>query len=382
MNCQREKFRIGRKDVYLNGAYMSPLLKKVENAGKLGISKKRKPHRISPDDFFEDTETIRLLFSQLVNCDQPERMVLIPSASYGIANVTKNIKIKKGENIVVVGDQFPSNIYPWMRLCNDNNATLKTIHAPDTLENRGSKWNESILSAIDQNTKAVAIGHVHWADGTLFDLEAIRAATTSVGALLIIDGTQSIGALPFDIQKIKPDALVCAAYKWLLGPYSIGIAYYGAAFDQGTPVEENWINRNKSEDFANLVNYQNEYRPGALRYEMGEHSNFILTPMFLASIKHINKWKPENIQEYCKNLISEPLERIKDFGLFIENEGQRSAHLFGIKCPQEKLDPLKNAFKKHRVSVSFRGDFIRVSPNVYNDQLDMNRLLKAFEQVF
>ena len=373
---------LSRKEAYLNCAYMSPLLKKVENAGKKGISHKRKPHKISPDNFFKDTEIIRSIFSQLTNCNQPERMVLIPSASYGIANVTNNIELNEDENIVVAGDQFPSNIYPWMRLCDQAGATLKIIAAPDSLVDRGKKWNEAICSAIDQNTKVVAISHVHWADGTLFDLIKMRKLSEEVGALLIIDGTQSIGALPFDINKIRPDALICAAYKWLLGPYSIGIAYYGAAFDSGTPIEENWINRQNSEDFANLVSYNKEYRSGALRYEVGEHSNFILTPMFLESLKQIIKWGPENIENYCKKLISEPVKEIENLGLFIEKDYQRSAHLFGINIPKEKIDPIKKAFKKNRVSVSFRGNFVRVSPNVYNDELDMRRLVNSFKQVF
>lgn len=382
MKCQRNKFMLSRKEAYLNCAYMSPLLKKVENAGKKGITHKRKPHKISPDSFFKDTEIIRSIFSQLTNCHQPERMVLIPSVSYGIANITNNIRLNKGENIVVAGDQFPSNIYPWMRLCDQAGAKLKIIAAPDSLEDRGKKWNETICSAIDSKTKVVAISHVHWADGTLFDLVKMRKVSEDAGALLIIDGTQSVGALPFDINEIRPDALICAAYKWLLGPYSIGIAYYGAAFDSGIPIEENWINRRNSEDFTKLVSYNKEYRQGALRYEVGEHSNFILTPMFLESLKQIMKWGPESIQKYCKELISEPVKELENLGLFIEKDNHRSAHLFGVKIPKEKIDPIKRAFKKNKVSASFRGDFVRVSPNVYNDVLDMRRLVNSFKQVF
>lgn len=373
---------LGRKDAYLNCAYMSPMMKKVERAGRLGISKKRKPHKIDPSDFFDDTEKIRAVFAALVNCPEAQKMVLIPSVSYGIANVTNNLKISKSQNIVVAGDQFPSNIYPWMRLCQDAGAELRIIAPPESVENRGNKWNDAIKSAIDSSTVAVALGHVHWADGTLFDLEEIRRLTLGVGSKLIIDGTQSVGALPFDIQKYNPDALICAAYKWLMGPYSIGIAYYGPNFDNGKPIEENWINRNKSEDFANLVEYQDDYRAGMLRYEVGEHSNFILTPMFLESLKQIKKWGPENIQSYCHNLMAACLGEIQEMGLFVETTEQRSAHLFGIKCPHEKLEPLKKAFKTQRVSVSFRGDFIRVSPNVYNDERDVRRFISAFRQVF
>ncbi len=382
MKCQRKKFHLARKEAYLNGAFMSPMMKKIEKAGRKGIAGKRRPHKMTGDDFFHDTETLRTQFAHLVNCPEPNRIVVIGSASYGIANVVNNLQVNKGENIIVAEGQFPSNVYPWMRLCDDNDAILKIVAAPDTIENRGRKWNEAILEAIDTNTKAVAIGHIHWADGTLFDLMAIRAATHKVGAALIIDGTQSVGALPFDLQQIKPDALICAGYKWLMGPYGIGIAYYGELFDHGIPIEENWINRNHSDDFANLVTYEKNYRAGALRYEMGEHSNFILIPMLLEAIKQLNKWQPENIQSYCEQLIKEPLERIAKLGLYIEDSKYRSAHLFGIKCPSDKLEAIQKALKKHKVSVSFRGDYVRIAPHVYNDERDMNRLVRAFEEAY
>ena len=148
----------------------------------------------------------------------------------------------------------------------------------------------------------VAIGHIHWADGTKFDLKKIRERTKEVGAILVVDGTQSIGALPFDIAEFQPDAVVASGYKWLMGPYSTGMAYYGEYFRDGKPIENNWVNRLNSSDFANLVNYQDEYQPGAIRYEVGESANFILTPMLTEAIRQVNAWGPKNIQAYCKSI--------------------------------------------------------------------------------
>ena len=101
-----------------------------------------------------------------------------------------------------------------------------------------------------------------------------------MGARFVIDGTQSVGALPFDVGHTRPDAVACAGYKWLTGPYSVGTAWYGPAFDGGTPIEENWITRAGSDRFNELVNYRDDYRPGAIRYDVSERSNFILLPMF------------------------------------------------------------------------------------------------------
>lgn len=375
LSCQKELFSLDDEATYINCAYMSPLLKSVENAGIKGIQGKRNPVRITPDDFFTDTEKVRKEYAKLINSSSPERTVIIPSVSYGISTAAKNIKIKAGQKAIVLAEQFPSNYYPWKRLCDENGATLETVNAPKST-NRGQAWNEAILNAIDSSTAVVAMSHVHWADGTKFDLEAIRKKTSEVGAKLIIDGTQSVGALPFDVQKIKPDALICAGYKWLLGPYSIGLGYFGEAFDNGVPLEENWINRFESENFAGLVNYNDNYQHGALRYEVGEHSNFILVPMLLESLRQINQWGPANIQEYCKTLFAEGNEQLRNHGYVIESEQYRGHHLFGIRSSDtSRMEKLKAKLSENNISVSVRGDAIRVSPHLYNDSSDVQKFV-------
>ena len=222
------------------------------------------------------------------------------------------------------------------------------------------------------------MGNVHWADGTRFDLLQIRKRCNDVGSKLIIDGTQSVGALPFDLTRIKPDALVCAGYKWLMGPYSIGLAYYNESFDNGIPIEENWINRKLSEDFAGLVQYNNDYQSGALRYEVGERSNFILVPMMTEALKKINEWQPECIQSYCKAITSNGIERLHEAGFWIEDEKFRGQHLFGIRPPKGTLiDTVREKLKRKKISVSVRGNSLRVSPNVYNSQADFEKLVKV-----
>lgn len=379
---KRNKFTLPPSVAYLNCAYMSPLLKSVEKAGISALRKKRNPAAITTEDFFTHTELLRSAYAQLIHAPEPKRIVIIPSVSYGMANVVKNLPIQRGEHIVVAAEQFPSNYYPWKSLCEDTGAEIKIISPPEGHAHRGKQWNERILEAIHTKTRAVAIGHVHWADGTRFDLEAIRKRTREVGAWLIVDGTQSVGAMPFDVQHIQPDALICAGYKWLLGPYSIGLAYYGEAFDNGKPVEENWINRSASEDFAGLVNYKDTYQPGALRYEVGEHSNFILVPMLLNAVQQLNHWGVERIQEYCRQLSAPAITSLTTLGYRIEDDAWRGGHLFGIRLPEGMaMDRVKQALLKSKVFVSYRGNAIRVSPNVYNTVTDMQKLIRALTKI-
>lgn len=312
---------------------MAPLLKSVERAGIIGIRRKRNPASISSTDFFTESELLRLEFARLIGSSEPQRMAIIPSASYGLSTVARNINVSKGQHILVVAEQFPSNVYPWKRLAAERNGKLITVIPPDQLISRGRIWNEKILEAITAQTKVVSIGHVHWADGTRFDLAAIRKRLDEVDGLLIIDGTQSVGAMPFDFEEVRPDALICAGYKWLMGPYSIGMAYYGPAFDKGIPLEENWINRLNSEDFSGLVVYQDEYQPGAVRYDVGEHSNFVLVPMLLQSLRQLNHWKPAAIQDYCHRISKRAVEHLRSEGFWVEEESWRGHHLFGLRLP-------------------------------------------------
>jgi len=374
---QRSKFSLPKTGVYLNCAYMAPLLKKVERAGMAGILQKRNPMAVTPAMFFEDSEKLRAEYARLLNVSSPKRVVIIPSVSYGLASVARNVQLHKGDEVVVAAEQFPSNVYTWMDLTDRASARLKIVRPPDELAQRGRRWNERILDSINRHTRLVALGHVHWADGTRFDLAAIRKRTRDVGALMIIDGTQSVGALPFDMKAFDPDALVCAGYKWLMGPYSIGLAYYGPYFDDGKPVEENWINRLHSEDFTGLVNYQPAYQPGALRYEVGEHSNFVLVPMMLEALRQVNQWNPSRIQEYTDKISREALAMLRAAGCWIEEE-YRGNHLFGVRLPREiSLGKVKEALQKKKISVSIRGDSIRVAPHLYNTAAEMKMLAQT-----
>ena len=376
MRCQKTKFILSKKVTYLNCAYMSPMLKKVEKAGVKGIKQKRKPYHITPIDFFKTSDLVKKRFSSIIDCKNHNRIAIIPSASYGLANVVNNISIKEKDEIILLDEQFPSNVYPWLNLKERSKAKLVFIKRPDTLIDSGKKWNEEILAAITNKTKVVAIGNIHWACGTLFDLIAIRKKTAEVGALLIIDGTQSIGALPLSIEKIQPDALICAGYKWLMGPYSIGVAYYGNYFDKGIPIEDNWINRMGSENFSGLINYNDKYGELASRYNVGEQSNFILLPMLLAGLNQIESWGVKNIQDYCKNLISEEIKKVNQKKYWIEKENYRANHLFGIKQLDNKINLIEK-LKSKKISVSIRGDKIRVSPHVYNDKREIKKLFEC-----
>jgi selenocysteine lyase/cysteine desulfurase len=359
---------------------MSPTSHKVAEAGHAAVDRKKRPYLITPEDFFTDVLRLKTLFAQLVHAESAHRVALIPAASYGIATVAQNLRVSPGQRIVLTEGQFPSNVYSWRELAQREGLHITTVPYPmEHKEGRGALWQQRILESIDAQTAVVAMGHVHWANGTRFDLAAIGKRCKEVGAKLVIDGTQSVGALPIDVQAMGIDALICGGYKWLMGPYSLSYAYFSEAFDGGRPLEDNWITRKNSEDFRGLIDYQDEYQPGATRYDMGERSNFILVPMGIAALEQLLHWGVENIQQYCHRLTLDTIPYWRERGdYWVETPDWRSAHLFGVQLPAyTDANHLMQRLRERKIYVSMRGDFVRIAPNVYNNGDDIQALTAA-----
>jgi selenocysteine lyase/cysteine desulfurase len=379
MKCRKDEFQLDNNYTYLNCAYKSPFTHTVFQAGKNSLEKNLCPNLITADDYFDDAEKVKKNFAKIIHENESQRIAIIPSVSYGMANVANNIHLQQDENIITITEQFPSNYYIWKKLCEQHNAQFITVPPPNVFEKRAEIWNERVLEAINSKTKVVALNHVHWTDGTIFDLLTIRKRCDDVGALLIIDGTQSVGAMEFDNSIIKADAVICAGYKWLMGPYNYGVGYYGAYFDNGNAIEESWKNRERSHVFSELANYTDKYKPFANKYSVGESGNFILSPMLNAALEQILVWGVNNIQSYCKNLTDMPIKILREKGFFIEETEYCARHLFGIIIQsEEELIYIFNQLRKNNIVVSIRGNCIRVSPHIYNDENDMNKLLNCF----
>ena len=380
LTCQRGQFNIPTGLHYLNCAYMGPLPRVAEEAGVLGLRMKRDPSAILPHHFFDTSLELRRLFSRLIGNADPTRISIGPGVSYSVAIAAKNLPLSSDQNVVLTYEQFPSNMHAWARKAQDVNADLRVIGPPDTIH-RGANWNAEILTAIDSATAVVSLPTVHWTDGTIFDLVEVGRRCREVGAALVVDGTQSVGALPFDVNVVRPDVLMCSGYKWLLGPYSVGLTYFGPRFDDGEPLEETWIGREGSEDFEHLVDYRAGYQPGAIRYDVAQRSNFALLPVAVASLRLIIEWQPARIQAYCKDLTDNFFEEVEELGFTVEDAHWRSAHLFGLRMPKGlELVELQQALKARGVSASLRGSALRVSPNVYNDAEDVSALLEGLRQ--
>ncbi|MGH2517323.1 MAG: aminotransferase class V-fold PLP-dependent enzyme, partial [Ktedonobacterales bacterium] len=321
--CQRTLFEIPDEVAYLNCSYMSPLARAVRAAGEAAVARKSQPWRIAPGDFFSESEEVRSLFAQLIGADA-DGVAIIPAASYGLAVAAGNLPVTHGQRILTLADQFPSNVYIWRDLADRAGATLVTVERP-----ADDDWTAAVLAELDERTAIAALPHCHWTDGGLVDLRRVGARAREVGAALLVDGTQSVGAYPFSVAEIQPDFLVCATYKWLLGPYSLGFLYAAPGRREGRPLEMNWIARQGSDDFARLVEYDDDYQPGARRYDVGERSNFALMPMAHAALRQILTWGVDDIAATLGTMTSQIAERAIAQGLRVTATNMRASHMLG-----------------------------------------------------
>ncbi|CAA9446341.1 MAG: Cysteine desulfurase [uncultured Rubrobacteraceae bacterium] len=368
---QRDLFEVPDGISYLNCAYMGPLLREAQEIGARSVGRKSRPWEISPGDFFGEAEEARALFARLVGGDA-DGVALVPSVSYGMAVATANVPVGRGEKVLILEDQFPSNVYPWRELVREKEADLVVVPRPDDHD-----WTRSVLDRLDGRTAVVAVPNCHWTDGSLLDLAEIGGRAREMGAALVVDGVQSVGAHPFDVGEVRPDFLVASSYKWMLGPYGAGFMYVGEEYRDGVPVEHNWINRRGSEEFSRLVEYSDDFQPGARRYDVGERSNFVLLPMAVAALRQILSWGVENVSETVGRLTDRVETEAGRLGVGTIPKERRARHMIGLKLGPEAPEDLAARLAAEKVFVSVRGGSVRVSPHLYNTEGDVERLFAA-----
>jgi selenocysteine lyase/cysteine desulfurase len=367
--CQRHLFDLPDEVAYLNCAYMSPLLKRAAAAGAEGVARKCRPWTISADDFFADSERVRGLFATLLGAAADD-IALVPAASYGLAVAAANLRCTPGARILLLAEQFPSNVYTWRELARQRGGEVLTIERPPD-----DDWTGAVLAGLDERVAIAALPHCHWTDGGLLDLAAVGRRCREVGSALVLDVTQSLGALPLDLAAVAPDFLVCPGYKWLLGPYSQGFLYVAPQHQGGRPLEHNWIAREASEDFARLTFYRELYQPGARRFDVGERSNFALLPVSIVALEQLLVWGVDAIAATLAAKTTAIAARAARLGLRATATDRRAGHFLGLRFPQGIPAGLPERLAEEQVHVSLRGDSLRVTPHLYNDERDSDRLL-------
>jgi len=373
--CQRHLFDIPDDVAYLNCAYMSPLMKPAIEAGIWGLKRKAHPWELTAPEFFTGAEEFRVIAARFFG-STPDCIAVVSSAGYGIQTAALNLPAGKGQKIVVLDEQFPSNYYPWHQLADQRGADLKVVRWP-----ADNDWTAAVLDSLTPDVAIAALPNVQWTSGGRLDLVRIGEACRKVGAALALDLTQSLGVLPFDVSTVQPDFAVAACYKWLLGPYSLGALYVAPKWHNGVALEQGWIQRANAQDFSSLVLYSDEYDAGARRFDMGERANFASIPAAVQAMKQILDWGVEEISATSAAFNRYLAESATELGFSAPNEPLRAPHYLCLRKAEPITPELTRTLAQEKVYVSVRGTSMRVTPHAYNTREDCDRLIACLKRI-
>ncbi|GAA4808026.1 aminotransferase class V-fold PLP-dependent enzyme [Actinomycetospora chlora] len=367
---RRAAFDVPDDVAYFNTANLAPVLHSVAEAGRQALGRRGRPWTIGPEDWFTDVETLRDLVGRLLG-DTAEGVALVPSTSYGFAAVAANLRAEPGARVVVLAEEYPSGIYTWRRFAARHGAEVVTV-APAA----GQTWTDAVLDAVDERTAVVSSPQVHWTDGAWVDLAAIATRARAVGASLVVDASQSLGAVPLDVAALRPDAVVSVGYKWLLGPFGRGYLWLAPRLRDGEPLEENWVVRAGSEDFARLTEYRDEYQPGARRFDQGQRTLFELTPMAVAAVRQLLSWGVADVAAALRATTDLIVERLSSIELH-PLAHPRGPHMLGVHLPAGVRGAVLPALADARCFAAVRGSSLRLAPHLHTDADDVERLVAA-----
>jgi selenocysteine lyase/cysteine desulfurase len=369
---QRGAFNVPADIAYFNTASLAPQLHAVRAAGEAALERRGQPWTISDADWFSDVERLRSLFASIIGASA-EGTAMVPATSYGFAVAARNLAVRPGQRVLVLAEEYPSGIYTWRAAARRSGGEVLTV-----TREPGQSWTDAVLAALDERVTIVSVPNVHWTDGALLDLAAIARRTREAGSRLVVDGSQSVGVLPLDVGELRPDFLVTVGYKWLLGPFSVGYLYVAERHREGEPVEENWINRAGSEDFATLVDYRDEYQPGARRFDSGQRTKFELVPMAIAALEQILDWQVGRIAATLAARTADLAQQATSVGLEVTApDDQRGPHMLGIRLPENTRAQVAAALLESNCFAPMRGTSLRISPHLHTTDQDVERLLRG-----
>lgn len=340
------------------------------------LSIKEYPWQLQPSDFFTGCDQLRVLVAKLLK-GKADNVALVPAVSYGVETAVLNLPLKAGQKILMPEGEFPSNVYPWQRVCTEVGAEIVFVPRSPNYD-----WTEAFIAAIDFQTAIVSVPQTDWSDGSHFDLARISAKAKSVGAALIVDISQSFGVSPIDINSFDPDFLFSVGYKWQLGPYGVSYMYVADRHLNGQPLENNWVNRRSSEDFTRLTEYTGEYQVGARRFDSGQHSQFALNPMAIEALKTLNEITPEKIFAHIHGLNEVLVRGLTSLGFEVVPVQRRTGHMIGARGPAGLcVKDLCGRLREKNIFVSVRCNSLRISPHIYNSIQDIEKLLRELQRL-
>ena len=319
---------------------------------------------------------LRTATSKLLECPISD-VCVSSSATEILCSLAWAIAPKKGANIVSTRASFPSTVYPWKRVAEEFGAELRLAEHD---ENYYTKTDD-ILHLINKDTAVVTLSHVEYACGQRYNLESFAKAAHDVGALFIVDATQSMGMVPINAQNTGADAIVASGYKWLRGTYGAAVGYIAPSIQSLSP---GIIGFRSHKDIWNMKAERLELPEDASRFEFTT-IHFGAALGLAASIDEITNLGIQKVWERDLELTDILIEGVLEKGLEIAsptNDEERSS-IVSIRMPPgfDTGEVVKKLQDDYGILVTNRSGFLRVSPHIDNNKKEIDFFLTSLFEI-
>jgi cysteine desulfurase / selenocysteine lyase len=369
---RRHEFPVTRNKIFLGHAGDCPLPRRVAEA----VTNYARQATTGDQEKFAYPailETGRKLGAQLLNC-QPDEVAFVGPTSLALSFLASGLKLRKGDNILVYFEDYPSNVYPWMALA-EQGVEVRLMNT----RGLGLIRPKDVMGQVDENTRLVALATCHFVSGYRIDIEAIGKYLHKRNVLFCLDGIQTLGAFPTTVEAV--DMLSADAHKWLLGPCGAGLMYVrGSVQGMINPPIYGW-NNVRCPDF--VAQEQIVLRTGAQKYEAGTYNLLGLVGLVTA-IELLLELGIENIARELlrKRARLVPALQAKGFTVLQADAPAENASAIVSFCrPGSTMAELHQKLTDARVVTSLRSDrtgqkYIRLSPHFYNTDAELERMLE------
>jgi len=364
--------------VWLNAAHQGPLPRAAVEALEAAVAMKRAPHGIDDADFLTVPRDLREALGRLIGAP-PEEVILGNSASYGVQILAQSTTWRPGDEVLVVEGDFLANIFPWLPF-EEAGLSVRTVEPAG-----GVVEPEELEAAVTPRTRVFCTSWVNTFTGHLADLAGLGRACRDHGVTFVVNATQALGRRPLDVSELPLDALTCAGYKWLCGPYATGFAWFHPRLVESlTPQQAYWL---AMPDDADLdLNDEGDYELrddlGARAFDVFGTANFFDYMPWQASVEYLVDRGVERAAEHTDGLVRRLVEGLDDAGYRIEGpaEDPRLSIVVASHSDPDRNPRLNEALAEAGIDVALRAGNLRIAPHLYNGEDDVDRALAVLRQ--
>jgi len=361
----RKFFPVTKTGTYLNHAAISPISTPVVEAINSALSGRSAGDIDTFQMMLDNKSKLKNNISRLIHTN-PANIAIIGNTSEGFNWLVNGLSWQKGDRILLVKDEFPSNVYPFLNLKSQG------VEIDFVPTRRGMIYFDDIEKCITSRTRLLSISFVEFFSGFRNDLEKIGQLCESKDILFSVDGIQGLGAIPMDVSAAKIDFLSNGGHKWLMSPMGCGFMYVRPELRENLkPAFAGWLS---VKDSWNFTDYNLDFLDDSRRFEIGT-PNFLGIVGAQAATKLLVKAGPENIFPHILSLGDQLIDNLEKIGMRYQGS-QEKAHRSGIYTfKADRVEELFNYLKNNQVHTALRLDAVRISPHFYNQSEEIARVI-------